>query len=446
MNVAQWLDVPSTDPDDARRRKLLNILLAAMAPLSILVVLATTFGQRAGLALERQIILYLGSFAMLLVVGIVLAVNRYWSGDVASSFFLLSITIISAFIDEPQQVVGGRTLFVFTIPILMASFLLRPWVSFVMTGLISLLLTAVAQSAQLAPNLIGMLTLFAIALVSWLAARTMERALEDLRIINRELDQRVEERTRDLAEANEQLAVANEQLKELDRLKSGFVSIVSHELRTPLNSVLGFAEMLEASIYGPLTEKQLDAIGRIITNTEQLLHLVNELLDQARIEAGVLTLEKEPFSPTELIQDLQSTVGLQVEAKELELICNIAADVPTNLSGDPGRLQQILVNLVNNAVKFTEKGTIDVCIYRPDTAHWALSVSDTGPGIPPEKQALVFEPFLQLDGSTTRKHGGIGLGLSIVKQLTHLMGGEINLESQVERGSTFIVVLPLEPV
>lgn len=438
MNVTQWLDVPSIDPNDARRRKLLNILLAGMAPLSILVALATSIGRLAGVAHEQQIALYLGSSAMLLVVIVVLAMNRYWSGEVASSFFLLFITIISAFADEPQQVVNGRSLFVFTIPILMASFLLRPWGSFVMAGLIGLLLTAIAQSAQLMPNLIGILTLFAVALVSWLAARTMERALEDLHTINRELDQRVEERTRDLAEANEQL-------KELDRLKSGFVSVVSHELRTPLNSILGFAEMLEASVYGPLTEKQLDAIGRIITNTEQLLHLVNDLLDQARIEAGVLTLEKKPFSPAELIQDLQSTVGLQVEAKELELICNIAADVPASLSGDPGRLQQILVNLVNNAVKFTEKGSIDVCIYRPDTAHWALSVSDTGPGIPPGKQALVFEPFLQLDGSTTRKHGGIGLGLSIVKQLTHLMGGEINLESQVERGSTFIVVLPLEP-
>jgi signal transduction histidine kinase len=438
MNVAQWLDVPSVDPNDARRRKLLNILVAGLAPLSILVFVATTIARQAGVVLERQAALYVGGLALLLVAAVALVMNRYWSGEGAGSLFLLFITLISAFVDEPQQVVDGRTLFVFTIPILMASFILRPWASFVATGLIGLLLTVIALKAQLVPNLVGVLVLLAIALVSWLAARTTERALEDLRTINRELDQRVEQRTCDLAEANERL-------KELGRLKSRFVSIVSHELRTPLNAILGFADMLEAGVYGPLTERQLGATKRVLTNTEQVLHLVNDLLDQARIEAGVLTLESKPFAPADLLDDLQSTVGLQVQAQGLELTRNIAADVPTVVSGDRGRMHQILVNLVNNALKFAEQGTIGVEIFRPDATHWALSVSDTGSGIPAEKQENIFEPFWQWDDSTTRKHGGLGLGLSIVKQLTHLMGGEIGLESEVGRGSTFTVVLPLEP-
>jgi len=444
MALSRLLNVPSTDPDDARRRKLLNILLAGIAALAILILLATIIAEFVGVEREQLISLYGGVFAMLAGVAGIFVINRRWSGSVASSIFLLLLTFITAFTDKPQQVVDGRTLFVFAIPILMASILLRPYASFIMAGLIGLLLAGIALSVQLVPNLIATIAFFAFALVSWLAARSLERALEELRTINRELDQRVEERTRDLAEANEQLQEANDRLKELDRLKSRFLSMVSHDLRTPLSAILGFAEMLEAGIYGSLEEEQQGAVKRIIANAERQLSLINDLLDQARIEAGELSLEIQSFVIADLIDDLLAGVSTLAQEKGLELVCHIDDDVPATLSGDPQRLYQILSNLVGNAIKFTEEGTVHVRVYRPDGVNWALQVSDTGSGIPAEAQEYIFDPFRQVDGSITREHGGVGLGLSIVRQLTTLMKGQITLESEVGRGSAFTVVLPLD--
>lgn len=442
MVVSQWLDVPSTDPNDARRRKLLNILLVGMGILTLLVILAVSVGPLLGFR-EGLLLLYGGSFAMLLAVVLVFVINRYWSGEVASSVFLLVLTFLPALVDKPRQVVDGRTLWMFAIPVIMASVLLRPWASFIAAGLVSVLLTIIALSVSLVPNLIATLGFFALALVSWLPARIMERTLEDLRVINRELDQRVEERTQDLAIANRSLAAANARLKELDRLKSRFLSIVSHELRTPLNAVLGFSEMLEAGVYGPLSEKQVGAMERIVANTKRQLGLVNDLLDQAQIEAGTLSLNYAFFSPTDLLDDIHATMSVLAETKNLQLTCDIATDVPAMLSGDRQRLQQILMNLVNNAIKFTECGAVHVSAYLPDEEHWMLQVSDTGTGIPEEAQPYIFDAFHRVDTSTTREHRGVGLGLAIVKQLTNLMGGKISLESRVGLGSTFTVELPL---
>jgi signal transduction histidine kinase len=232
---------------------------------------------------------------------------------------------------------------------------------------------------------------------------------------------------------------------ELERMKSAFVSMVSHELRTPLNAILGYADMLKEAVYGPLSDKQSNVMERIMANAGRQLGLVNNLLDQAQIEAGKLTLKVTSFNPADLIDDVQGVMGVLAQTKGLELTSHIAGEVPATLSGDRQRLHQILVNLVGNAIKFTEEGTVQVCVYRPDAAHWALEVSDTGYGIPPEAQSYIFDPFRQADDSVTRGHTGSGLGLSIVKQLTTLMGGEITLASEVGRGSTFTIVLPLIP-
>jgi signal transduction histidine kinase len=444
------LNVRSTDPDDARRRRLLNILLVGVASLVAITLLVTGFltisrivGRSGPLLLALQ-----GGGATLVGIIFVYAINRYWSGTVASSLFLLLLTIVFALSDEPHQVVDGRSVFLFTIPILMASVLLRPWASFAAAGLSSMLVSAIALSLPgYIPPAPTMLGFFAFALVSWLSARSLETALQDLRAVNQELDQRVEERTQELRAANEELARANERLRELDRLKSKFVSMVSHELRTPLGAIQGFAEMLQADIYGPLSKKQEDALGRIEKNTRRLLIIVNDLLDQARIEAGELSIRPTRFSPSDLMEDLKTTVGVLVERKGLALTTEVAEDIPDSLYGDKERLHQILVNLTDNAIKFTDEGGIHVRICQPDgeySSHWAMTVSDTGPGISEQDRELVFAPFRRIDDSMTREHIGVGLGLSIVKQLVELMDGEIILESEPGHGSTFTVVLPLE--
>ena len=230
---------------------------------------------------------------------------------------------------------------------------------------------------------------------------------------------------------------------ELDRMKSLLVSMVSHELRTPLGAIIGYGEILQEQLYGPLTERQTNLVARLIANAQRLVNLVGDLLDRAQLEAGKLKLRNAAFSPQQLLDDLLSTTTPIATAKKLDVVTHIAPTLPSTLQGDPQRLLQILINLVSNAVKFTDHGAISVKLDRPDAIHWSMQVSDTGIGIPPDDQAQVFELFHQADGSATRQHGGAGLGLSIVQQLVTLMGGAIELDSVVGQGSTFTVTLPL---
>mgnify|MGYP000846772059 CR=1 FL=1 len=442
INLRRLIEVPSKDPDDARHRKLLNILLLSVGCVAVIAIF--DIKNTSGPLPPGEALIYGSSLAVFVGILILFVINRYWSGKLASTLFLLLLTIVLALGDEPKEVVEGRSLFMFAIPILMASVLLRPYASFLYAILTSLIITVIGNTIPgTRMNVPAILAFFVLATVSWLSSHSLENALRDLRTINAELDQRVEMRTRELTKANQQLAEANDRLKELDRLKSKFVSMVSHELRTPLNAIQGFAEMLEAGVYGRLSAQQEGAMDRITFNTDRLLRIVSDLLDQARIEAGELAIRVKAFSISELIDDLSATMGILVESKGLKLITEIDYRIPEIMQGDPHRLYQILVNLTNNALKFTEKGAITVKVYPPDADHWALEISDTGVGIPQEAQSFIFQPFQQVDSSATREHQGVGLGLAIVRQLVELMNGEIIVESEVGKGSTFTIILPL---
>ncbi len=244
----------------------------------------------------------------------------------------------------------------------------------------------------------------------------------------------------------EVLAQARDRALEASRLKTELLAKVSHELRTPLGVILGFAEMLDAEVYGPISEQQHQVALEILFSTQYLNNLVNELLDQAQLEAGKLILKPTLFTPTDLLEETILQLRVLTQGKELTLTSSVAPDMPATLYSDRARVQQILINLLSNAIKFTSTGLIEVYLYQPDSAHWAIQVSDTGMGIPPEAQLYIFDPFRQVDGSPTRQHGGTGLGLSIVKQLTALMGGQVNLQSKVGQGSVFTVRLPLAPL
>jgi PAS domain S-box-containing protein len=250
---------------------------------------------------------------------------------------------------------------------------------------------------------------------------------------------------RDITErkqAEESLARARDQALEISRLKSEILTRVSHELRTPLGAILGFAELLEMGVYGPLLAEQTEPIQKIIDSTLYLTNLVNEIMDQAKLEAGKLELDIASLNLVEMMNDMQSKMVVLAQAKGLNLTTEIAAGMPIVILTDRHRLRQILINLVGNAIKFTDAGSVHVCVYRLDFGHWAIRVSDTGPGIPVEAQTRIFEPFRQVDGSITRVHGGTGLGLSIVKQLTTMMGGEVALESKLGQGCSFTIQLP----
>jgi PAS domain S-box-containing protein len=243
--------------------------------------------------------------------------------------------------------------------------------------------------------------------------------------------------------ADEALAIARDQALDASRFKSQLLSRVSHELRTPLSGVLGCAELLKINAYGEITERQREAVSQIIESTHYLTHMVNDLLDEAQIEAGTILLKNEAFSPTELATDVDATLSILAKNKGLSFNATISPDLPSELYGDVNRLRQVILNLAGNAIKFTDKGEVRIRIFRPTSTQWAIEISDTGAGIPKGAQESIFEPFRQLDNRITRENRGSGLGLSIVKQLVELMGGSIVLESETGKGSTFTVLLPI---
>lgn len=552
------LNVPVADPDDARRRRALNILLLGTLTATILGVIGIILGSRSAgeLAEPETQLLLAGILVITLGMLGIYQVNRRWSGRWAALLFLLLLTFIFTFTDSPEQLSNGRSLFLFTLPIAISSLILVPEASFLFALIGGGIIAGLAFSIGQAVNVFAIIGFFMLALVSWLSARSLESALRELRVINTNLDQVVTQRTRALAESlsrerveagrnqailnsiadgvivfdkdwNAILAnpairgmfdlpaevIVNRNFRELiehpklsangrrlllamiehdtqpfsfriewgdktisvsagqvydlredgnfnigtvtvfrdftreaevERLKSTFVAVVSHELRTPLNAILGYAEMFKEAVYGPINEKQANMASRIITNTQRLLGLINDLLDEAQMEAGKLIIHMAPVKPSELLENLHGLLDKSASEKNLRLTSEMDDSLPETLIGDSARLHQILVNLVTNAIKFTDQGEVRVRLFHvPDSRKWGIEVADTGRGIPQAELPHIFETFRQVEDGATRTQGGFGLGLAIVKQLVNLMNGEVKVASGLGMGTTFTITLPL---
>ncbi len=238
--------------------------------------------------------------------------------------------------------------------------------------------------------------------------------------------------------------LAEEKAERATRAKSDFLAVMSHEIRTPLNAIIGMADVLSASSLTPEQQKCFEVLQR---NGLSLLDLINDILDLSKVESGKVVLETVPMDLREVISRAMELFDGRAKAKGLELRRSIAPGVPVYLMGDPTRLRQVIVNLLGNAIKFTDQGHLEVQVEQdpenPCPGCLRFVVSDTGIGIPEEKVRQVFESFTQADNSTTRKYGGSGLGLSISRQLVELMGGRMWVESQVGRGSTFFFTVRL---
>jgi signal transduction histidine kinase len=555
-SLNRFLTISTTDPDDIRRRRILNFLVVSIAALSLLaIVISLVSVYLKAIIWENVSLIVIGSLITILGMLLVYSINALLSGRIAAIIFLVFLTIVFAFSDTPEQVSGGRSLFGFAIPIIMASILLVPWSSFVFSSISGIIVSVIALSINSVPNSPAIIGFFVIALVSWLSSRSLEQALKELRSINANLDQVVVERTKALAESLERerieagrsqailnsiadgvvvfdtnwdailanpaligmldlplelivnknfrdliehprlspksrtllhammeydtqppsfriewdkktLSISAAQVydytkdrfanigtvtvfrdftreAEVEKLKSTFVAIVSHELRTPLNAILGYAEMFKEAVYGPMNDKQVNMSERIMKNTQRLLGLINDLLDQAQMEAGKLTIQMAPVRPAELLENLHGVMDQIAHDKNLKLTSEIDDNLPEVLNGDGARLHQILLNLVNNSIKFTVHGTVHVRLFSPYQNKWGIEVSDTGAGIPESEIPYIFDTFRQVEGTATRVHGGFGLGLSIVKQLVHLMNGDIDVKSKVDVGSLFTITLPL---
>ena len=238
----------------------------------------------------------------------------------------------------------------------------------------------------------------------------------------------------------DEIAQKSRELEIASQHKSQFVANMSHELRTPLAAILGYAELIQEGFYGSLPEKSMDALTRIRSNGKHLLGLINTVLDIAKIESGQFTLNMTEYAIESVVETVRSATESLAQNKKLALTTEVAKSLPIGL-GDEQRLTQVLLNLVGNAIKFTDTGEVRVTA-KSVNGHFAITVADTGPGLPEQEQTRICDQFHQVDSSLTTAKGGTGLGLAIAKQIVEMHGGRIWVESTVGKGSTFQMEIP----
>jgi signal transduction histidine kinase/ActR/RegA family two-component response regulator len=284
----------------------------------------------------------------------------------------------------------------------------------------------------------------AVAAIAFLTLRHRYGIFIESATIVREYEHEYAEKEREARS----LAQINEELRRLDELKSEFLAMVSHELRTPLTAIVGYSRLLLRQVHGPLTPKQTEHQEAIFRSAQRLTDLINELLDVSRLESGRVELTPRPTDARAIVDQAIAVVAVAANAKRIQVINAVTPETPA-VQADPERLQQIIVNLLSNAVKFTpDAGSVTISAGRHKDQVW-LAVQDTGVGIPKEELARIWDPFYQVESTLRRRHGGSGLGLTIVRRLVELHGGLVRAESEGEnRGARFTFTLPVatEPV
>lgn len=496
--------IPDTfDPDDRRRRQVLNILLIVFLPASflfIILVLLIIYYHIDPHGSKDDEILVLPGILFLIANSVLLVANRSKSvpGWLTGIIFLALIISITSQADTPEQLYNGRSLIVWVVPIMLGSVVLRPGFAFMVAAVTCGLLWFFWHNPNGTTNYYSIANLFIIAFISWLGMSIAERAIRDARhqaannqailnniadgvlvldlqgrllsanpallrmipegqlqkMIARPLGATVQWKHRVFSVTSSPVpevgtvAVFRDETRrrETERARDALIATASHELRTPLAAVMNYVELLLVlGQAGRVDAAEFtEHLARALENCKRLHKLVNDILDQAQIQAGTLELKNQPFDMRALLEKTHRLLESLIEKKNLSYEMNVELDVPAEFVGDAERLQQVLVNLIGNAIKFTDQGGIKVSAAVPRKNELYIQVADSGPGIPPEQLPDIFEAFRRGSDYAQRERPGAGLGLSIVKEILTRMGGEIFVASEPGVGSTFTITLPID--
>ncbi len=431
--ISEILDVNNIDTEDIRRQKTLNIILFGFTIVSIPAFVLFISFDILGYATNQVAVnrLYHGFLIYGVTMVTVYKLNKKNSLMASTTFLLLFLGIISVS-DTIPEIVGGRGLFLFSIPILMSSVLLPPYSSFIFASLSSIIIASLAFSLRIVPDVGGISGFFILATISWLMSRSQKTSFDRLSIINVELDKRVDERTSELIKANAKL-------QNLSEMKTRFVSTATHELRTPLTSMKGYLELVESEELSPKVSDYLKVVSR---NMARLEALTNDLLDQQRIEEGRLEIEKTRFDFSELVVEIEEELSKLMAESNHSLIIKLPNE-SIQIFGDRLRLHQVFVNLLDNAKKYSPDGSIIQIDVRTNLDHIHVTITDEGIGISQDDISELFKPFPNIDRPFKTKQS-VGLGLSISKGIIELHGGTIWAESSGDgEGSKFKFYLPM---
>ncbi len=485
--------VPNTfDPDDLRRRQIMNTVLIFSIFAFIFQLIADYWDENLILAIQGKggydTLLPAGTIGVVLLT-VLLVLNRSsrLPRNLVGWIFIVSVLAIISFADSPRQLTVGRSMFVWAVPVTLSVVVLPPASVYIVDLLITIIFLFLSKFQWDNFATYTLFEIYTVSLMSWLGMMIAERAIRDARNESRKNAAILE----GVAEGvivlgrNNQIVLANRVALELmggeiakiipmtesaeiggralsfhwsevegvgqvaivrdisrqieiDHAKDAILRVVSHEMRTPLAAILGFAQVLESRPAPGMAT-------RIRANAQRMLKLVNDLLDVAQLQAGALTVHPKTFSPSMLTSYVLENFLKLAGEKGVVLDVHLSPALPKHVTGDVQRLEQVVSNLVGNAIKFTDEGgRVDVSFCAESGTDWQIVVKDTGIGIPPERLSDIFEPFRRASDYATRKHQGVGLGLSIAKKIVQLSGGDISVESIVGRGSTFTVTLPMK--
>lgn len=436
---------PPVFPDDEEKTRIASFLNTILLIVLMMVVAFASLTFFITLSFRRILI----ELFLIMVSLFILFLMRRGSVRLASVIFSSALLIIISIGTYLSGGFGGTTMSAYIGIIIITGLLLGNWAALAY-ALIAILFTGwmvyddslyilpiIAEKTDLillwgefSSVLMGIVGLLALVMTN------LKRSIERTKRKEEELAYRLVE--------SEQLSMW---AQEASDFKSHLLARVSHELRTPLGVIVGMAEMLRLEAYGTMTDDQKKLLERIQVNSKFLETTFSELLEQSQLDKEILPMQLVSFSPVKILDKVIPDLRQEADEKGLHFEVNIAPDLPEAMWGIPSRVEQILFHLVRNAVKFTEKGSVNVELLMPDQEHWAIRVTDTGIGIPGEHRESIFEPFRQVDESIAREYGGVGLGLSIVKRMTSSMQGKIKVESESGKGSIFTVTLPfVEPI